>query len=106
MTARQRALHRRLQASAPWHHTAATHALADRAVGHSVAMRLPASFELDVSTWNPIVTGQTILVTKTPRGLEYVEQVLHRKGWAAPRPRLLPTGTRHGVVSGSRQPPT
>ena len=83
MTERQRALHRRLREAAPAVYQDASQALAGHPIGTTARVRIPARFALD---------GPAVLVTRTPRGLEYVEQRMqyHRKGWTRPRPRLLP----------------
>lgn len=90
MTERQRGLLRRLREEAPTLYGEAERALTGLPVGCSARVRLPVKFT-DVS-WAQSFDGPAILVTRTPRGLEYVEQgmQLYRKGWTRPRPRLLP----------------
>lgn len=90
MTERQRALHRRLREEAPTLYQEVSRELASLPVGTSARVRLPARVE-QVS-WAQDFEGPAVLVTRTPRGLEYVEQGMQyfRKGWTRPRPRLLP----------------
>lgn len=89
MTNRQRALHQRLREEAPALYALAAQELSRLPIGCTVRVRLPARFEHQ--SWVQDFWGPAILVTKTDRGLEYVEAPLfHRKGWTRPRPRLLP----------------
>ena len=93
MTPRQRRLHQRVREEAPHLYAAAEKELSTLPVGCSVRIRFPTRFTdrfTDVS-WVQDVWGPAIIVTKTDRGLEYVEGGLfYRKGWTRPRPRLLP----------------
>jgi len=83
MTDRQRRFHQQLR-ECPYLHGDVEQALSALPVGTSVHIRLPRRFEA------PSVTP-ALIATKTPRGIEYVEdRAFHRKGWTAPRPRLLP----------------
>ena|SRR3990167_218730 len=90
MTGRQRALHARLREEAPAVYQAASQALAGHPIGTTARVRIPARFEQ--ASWAQDFDGPALLVTRTPRGLEYVEQGMQyfRKGWTRPRPRLLP----------------
>ena len=90
MTDRQRALHRRLREEMPELYQEVSRELAGYPIGHSARVRIPARFEQ--ASWAQDFDGPAVLVTKTPRGLEYVEQGMQycRKGWTRPRPRLLP----------------
>lgn len=87
MTKRQRALHRRLREEAPALYELAVQELSRLPVGCSVMLRLSPRFEPNRAL---DLCGPSIVVTKTERGLEYVESVPLRKGWVRPRPRLMP----------------
>ena len=88
MTKRQRALHLRLREESPSLYQAVQRELAGLPVGTSARVRIPARFEMGRLAFD----GPTVLVSSTPRGLEYVEDGMqyYRKGWTRPRPRLLP----------------
>ena len=90
MTERQRSFHRRLREEAPELYRLVERELAGRPIGTSARVRIPTQFT-DAS-WAQDFDGPAVLVTRTGRGLEYVEQGMqyHRKGWTRPRPRLLP----------------
>ena len=89
MTDRQRALHRRLREEMPELYQDVSGDLSVMPLGTTVRVRLPQVFH--PRPLAEIFTGSAILVTRTPRGLEYVDDgAYYRKGWTRPRPRLLP----------------
>lgn len=89
MTERQRKLHQRLREEAPTLYAEVEKALANLPIGYSARIRIPHRFE-DVS-WAQDIWTPGFVATKTPRGIEYVEDgAFYRKGWTRPRPRLLP----------------
>jgi hypothetical protein len=85
MTANQRRFHEKLRSLSATLVPHVTKELADRPVGFSVVVRLP----VDWSTARSSAEG-SVMVTKTPRGYEYVQLVYPSKRITAPRPRLLP----------------
>ena len=89
MTKRQRLLHDRLRQEAPQLYQEAEKSLASLPIGCSARIRIPMQFQ--IGSVMPLSWSIVLIVTKTPRGLEYIEETPGwQKGWAAPRPRLLP----------------
>lgn len=80
MTERQRRIHNRLRKANIL--ATAAHDLTSEPIGYSTWIRLCLGFNEGYVA---------VIITKTPRGFEYCEQLPRGKGIASPRPRLLPT---------------